>query len=233
MQIIERSALGVRAALYTLSSPDGALRFDLFPMIHIGEQQFYDTIRARLDLCEYVLYEGVASARVRLLVQSYRLIARRSRLGLVCQSDAIKRSDLEARLTHADLTAPEFDRVWAEVPWRLRIAFLVGAPVLGAYWYLTATRSSISERLGRETLPSREDALKFDEGFESLGAALLTHRDERLLATILMTHREHQHEASRVGVLFGAAHIPPVIRLLTERLSYRVEDATWETVFSL
>jgi len=34
-------------------------------------------------------------------------------------------------------------------------------------------------------------------------------------------------------VLYGAAHMPAVVRLLQERLGYRVTRAEWMTVFEL
>lgn len=202
-------------------------------MIHIGERRFYDTIRERLAQCEFVLYEGVSSFRGRMLTYSYRLVARRKRLGLVCQSDILRRRDIEARLVHADLTAPEFDRAWSDVPWNLRLAFAIGAPLYGAYRYLTATRASLARRAEVETFPSRDEILRWTAEFDPVEAALLTQRDQRLLASVLLSYREHHQEDVRIGVLYGAAHIPPVIRLLTDKLSYRVENATWETVFEL
>jgi hypothetical protein len=233
VQIVERSDLGVRAAIYRFEHPDLALQFQVFPMIHIGDQRFYEDIRKRLKECDVVLYEGVSSVRGRILTLSYRLVARRERLGLVYQADALPRREIESRLVHADVSAPEFAEFWNAVPFWLRIAFYLGAPLIGAYRYVTATRASIARSLETNDLRSDEDVLLFDDGFESVEDALLTRRDDRLLECVLRCHRENQMNPIRAGVLYGAAHIPAVVRLLQDRLGYRTRNAEWVTVFEL
>ena len=232
MQIIESSALGVRAAVHCLAHRGSALEFTLFPMLHIGEQSFYDAVRARLNDCDVVLYEGVGSVRARTLTLAYRWAAKRHRLGLVCQSEALPRDAIEAKLVHADLSAPEFDAFWRQVPWWQRAAFFVGAPALGIYDYLTLTRRALARRCGLDDLRSRDDALSLDEGFERLDEAILTRRDGRLLAAVLRCHEAGESRPRRAAVLFGAAHIPAVLRFL-DRLGYRVTRSDWLTVFEL
>jgi len=41
MQFIESSIVGLRSAVTTFTRPVTPLRFILFPMVHVGEQQFY------------------------------------------------------------------------------------------------------------------------------------------------------------------------------------------------
>jgi hypothetical protein len=64
VQFIENNVLGVRAALYSLVRPDGAPRFLLFPMIHIGSPDYYSQVHKKLDDCDIVLFEGVRTLRV-------------------------------------------------------------------------------------------------------------------------------------------------------------------------
>jgi hypothetical protein len=73
-------------------------------MIHIGSPDYYSQVHKELDECDIVLYEGVRTPRVRVLTLSYRIVARRKRLGLVAQDASLLR-DLRGRLIHAD-TAP-------------------------------------------------------------------------------------------------------------------------------
>jgi len=232
VQIIESSALGVRAAIYRLGHPDSKLEFELFPMVHIGEQQFYDAVRSRLNECDMVLFEGVSSARGRILALSYSLIARRKRLGLVCQSEALPRSAIESKMIHADVSAPEFARYWLRVPLWQRLFFYIAAPLRGAYDYLTATRESVARRCGTDDLQSRDDVL-LDEDLEEIRDALRMRRDGHLLSCVLKCHDENMREQKRAAVLYGAAHIPPVLRLLQDRLGYRVNQADWLTVFEI
>lgn len=233
MQIVERSALGVRAAIYRLAHPDHALEFELLPMIHIGARSFYDSVRARLNECDLVLFEGVSSVRARILATAYTLVAKRRRLGLVCQGDSLPRAAIQSKLTHADVSAPEFAEFWSRVPLWWRLFFYVAAPLRGAYDYLTVSRESLARRCGIDDLKSREDALDEDSDLTEIREAILTRRDGHLLACVLRCHEENHGESKRVGVLYGAAHIPAVVRLLQDRLGYRVERADWVTVFEL
>jgi hypothetical protein len=232
VQIVERSDVAVRAVIYRLASQEHALEFELFPMIHVAEQRFYDSVRGRLENCDLVLYEGVAGTRVSIATQSYRLIAKRRRLGLVYQGDALRRSDIETRWVHADLSAPEFGKAWVRAPLWQRLAVYFAAPILGAYRYLTATRDSIARSLETTDL-SPQDDLPLDDRLDALMDAFLTRRDGHLLACILRLHQEHRASETRAGILYGAAHIPPVVRLLQDRLGYRVQTADWVTVFEL
>jgi hypothetical protein len=232
VQIIESSAFGVRAAIYRFEHSDSALQFELFPMIHIGERQFYDSVRARLSECDLVLYEGVSSSRAWALALSYTLIARRSRLGLVSQRDALPRSSIQSRLVHADVSAPEFDALWRRVPLRQRLLVSIVAPFQGAWGYLTATRESLARRCGTDDLKSRDDVLE-DEDLEALREAISTRRDSHLLSCVLKCHDEHASSRRRAAVLYGAGHMPAVVRLLQDRLGYRVTRADWLTIIEV
>lgn len=232
MQIIESSAFGVRAAIYRFEHSDSALQFELFPMIHIAERQFYDSVRTRLSECDLVLFEGISSARVWALATSYTLTARRKRLGLVCQREALPRSSIQSRLFHADISAREFDEVWRRVPLWQRLLFFIAAPLQGAWGYLTATRESVARRCGTDDLKSRDDVLE-DEDLEEVRDAISTRRDSHLLSCVLKCHDENASTSCRAAVLYGAAHMPAVVRLLQDRLGYRVTRADWLTVLEL
>lgn len=117
----------MRAVIYRFASPECALEFELFPMIHVAAPGFYDSVRQRLKECDVVLYEGVSGARTAIATLSYRWMARRARL-------------------------------LVEAPLWQRLAVYVGAPLLGVYRYLTATRTSIARSLEVTDL-SPEDRL--------------------------------------------------------------------------
>jgi hypothetical protein len=61
MQFIESSIIGLRSAVTTFTRPATPLRFTLFPMVHVGEQQFYDEVAARARLCQVIVAEGTPS----------------------------------------------------------------------------------------------------------------------------------------------------------------------------
>ena len=51
MQIVEDSIVGVRAAVITLSRHETPLRFQLYPMLHIGDRGYYREVTRRLRDC--------------------------------------------------------------------------------------------------------------------------------------------------------------------------------------
>src|SRR5215472_4091754 len=61
MQFIESSIIGIRSAVITLTHRTTPLRFILFPMVHVAEQQFYDEVAARARLCQLIVAEGIPS----------------------------------------------------------------------------------------------------------------------------------------------------------------------------
>ncbi len=99
MQIIEVSATGVRSSVLRLTRHDSPLRFQVFPMIHIGEPAYYAAVTERLRRCDLIVAEGVGgvatpdgrvasrpgapgSAAVSALTVSYQLPAWFARSGL-------------------------------------------------------------------------------------------------------------------------------------------------------
>jgi hypothetical protein len=198
-------------------------------MIHIGSAEFYQEVRKRLDRCDVVLFEGVGSFAVKVLTTSYTFAARRKRLGLVTQSEALPLREMRGVLVHGDVPGSGFDAAWRAVPWHWRVAVMVCAPLYGAWLYLTASRESIGRRLRTEDLEAREDVLRF-EAVPQLEDAIATKRDASLAIAITgLLERPGDH--TRAGVIYGAAHMRVVTRLLIEKHGYRVVDAEWLDVF--
>lgn len=61
MQIIESSSWWVRSARITLPSPDGQKSVTLFPMVHVGEPEFYKRVYQDALAHAAVLFEGLQS----------------------------------------------------------------------------------------------------------------------------------------------------------------------------
>lgn len=226
LQFIESSVLALRAAHYRLAHPARPTEFLLFPMVHIGSADYYAQVSARLAGCDAYIFEGVRSFRVYLLTLSYRLAARRRRLGLVTQ-DTLRLKSLDARRVHGDVSADEFGSHWARMPWHIRVALLVLAPLYGAYLYMTATRASIARKLNTEDLESRKDILRA-EVLPGLDDVAHHSRNAHLVAVI---EAELNGPARRIAVVYGAAHMRAVTRLLMDKHEYRVVHSEWLTVF--
>lgn len=228
VQFIESNVFGVRAALYSLVRTAGAPRFLLFPMIHIGSPDYYSQVHKKLDECDVILFEGVRTFRARVLALSYRIVARRRRLGLVVQDASLLRG-IRGRLVHADVAPGEFSAKWSRIPLYARLAILLIAPLYGGYRYLTATKESIGKRLKSEDLASVEEVLRGDIA-PGLDEAIMTSRDAKLVAAI-KSIMAPGIPPTTVGIVYGAGHMKAVTRLLMEKHQYRVNESEWITVF--
>jgi hypothetical protein len=229
VQFVESSVIGVRAACIRLSAGAGAPDVCLFPMIHIGSPAYYAEVRRRLSACDVVLFEGVRSFRVWMITRAYSIMTRNKRLGLVRQRDALAVSTLGQRKIHADVSTDEFHVAWTDIPWYQRVLLLLGAPVFGLWLYFTGTRQSIGRRLNTEEVESSRDFERFERTPE-LEKTLATTRDLRLVEEV-STAVEASGGGSRIGVIYGAAHMRVVSRILTSKYGYRVVESEWVTVF--
>jgi hypothetical protein len=197
-------------------------------MIHIGSPDYYSQVHKKLDECDIVLYEGVRTLRVRVLTLSYRIVARRKRLGLVAQDASLLRG-LRGRLIHSDIAPGEFNDNWSQVPWHIRLAILLIAPLYGGYHYLTATKESIGRQMKREDLASADEVMRGDFA-PAIDAAIVTTRDAKLVAAIdsMIVSTD---TPTTVGIVYGAGHMQAVTAALIEKHHYRVNGSEWLTVF--
>jgi hypothetical protein len=198
-------------------------------MIHAGAPEYYAEVSRRLATCDVVLFEGVRSTQSWLLTRSYAIATRRKRLGLVLQSDGLDYALVKSRGVHADVTAAQFSGTWAKAPLVQRLAILMFAPLYGVWLFLTATRASIGRRMSTEEVESNKD-VDLLESMPEIQEALLTSRDAKLVAD-LSSAVESNGADKRIAVIYGAAHMRAVSRLLTGKYRYRVVESEWITVF--
>jgi hypothetical protein len=64
-------------------------------------------------------------------------------------------------------------------------------------------------------------------------AAFGGERDDRLLAALTRLHEQRCGEDIEVAVVYGAAHVPAVVRGLRDRYGYRPRSADWLTLAEL
>jgi hypothetical protein len=232
MEFIDSNSFDVRAAVYTLKHPSDPLEFIILPMIHVGTPEYYRKIRGRLEECDLILSEGVSGTTSQILTLAYRFMVRRERLGLVTQ-DELRVRELEAKLVHADIDAGSFQSAWSGIPLRVR-ALLVGVvPFFALYLYLSATRKSIAKRMKIGDLVTREEILDASDASEKVEDVLLHGRDAHLEKVIADLYAKERKNPLKVAILFGAAHMRAVARLLLNTLGYQIVDGDWVTVFEL
>jgi hypothetical protein len=244
MQIIEVSDLGVRSAVLRLTRRDTPLTFEIYPMVHIGEPAFYAAVTERLRRCDLVVAEGVGGTRMpdgsrrrtrgtvaaSALTSSYRLPARFARAGLVLQN--IPLATLGVPVSYPDMTDEQFSAGWREVPLWQRMLVTAGAPVAGLYQLAFGSRRALAREL--ETTDEHwHDELMNIDSMDELMALLGEKRDRLLIAELDDIHRRRGHEPVTVAVVYGAAHVAPVVYGMRALHGYGLRGAGWLTVFDL
>ena len=228
MQLIEVSAIGVRAAIVRMTSPEAKLVWLIFPMIHLGESAYYQQVEQKMAECDLVLAEGVDSRIVSALTSSYRLAANSAR-GVVAQRSE-PRATGHVTVQQSDISGTEFDAAWRKMPIGLRLGIPLFAPLYGLWLRYVANPDDWQPKLQTDDLPSNEEVLL--EGQEPALLELVMHqRNEHLFHQILAVQERWGELDKVVGVAWGAKHIGAVVHYLSDRWNYIARSGEWVTVF--
>jgi hypothetical protein len=231
MQIIEHSIMGTRSAVLRIRRRDTPLEFLLFPMLHVASPKFYTAVAERLRRCDLLVVEGVhgRSVLASALTLSYRVIPANKRSGLVV--DNIPYRSLGVELITPDVTVDEFAEGWRAMPLRYRMMMWSAVPFVAAAQYFGGTQRILSPEIEVNDLPSaKEEQFADDEFVEHFERTFGGERDERVLAVLADLIRTRSTERIDVAVVYGAAHIPTIVRALADRHGYRPRTAEWLTV---
>ena len=127
MQIVEANDAGVRIAEVVLRRRDSPLRFVVYPMLHVGNRDFFDELTRRLASADVMVIEGVGPSRAATtLTRSYRAMADDLRLRLVVKN--IDYRSLPGEVLCPDMPGEEFEIRWQQIP-RWQRAARVGMSV--------------------------------------------------------------------------------------------------------
>jgi len=259
MQIVEITDFALRSAILRLTRAGTPLRFEVFPMVHVAEPAFFAAVTERLRRCDLIVAEGVGGAgpapaidpeltwpglemddlpperRRRLsaasaLTASYEIPARFERLGLV--QDSIDYDRLGVPVLYPDMTDAEFAAGWRAVPARQRAIALVAAPLSGLGQLAFGSRRSVARHLAVDDTDWAERRAT-PGPLDDLFTVLLDQRDELLLTALDAVHDTCAGDAITVAVVYGAMHVPAVLRGMRSLHGYCVRGADWLTVFEL
>ena len=244
MQIIEVSVTGVRSAVLRLTRRATPLRFEIFPMVHVGEPAFYAAVAERLRHCGLIVAEGLGragapaesgpahlagrSAAVSALTASYRLPAWFERSGLVEQN--IQYDTLGVPVRYPDMTDEQFAAGWRAVPLWQRTLAVVASPLIGLDRLAFGSRRALARHLELTDVDWHDQMLDVDS-MDDLLALLGEQRDKLLIAELDEIHRLRNHETITVAVVYGAQHVAPVVHGMRALHGYGVRGSEWLTVF--
>ncbi|XVV17075.1 hypothetical protein ACQP2X_22665 [Actinoplanes sp. CA-131856] len=223
MQLTEMSVVGIRTSITVFRRRPGGLKFVVVPTIHIGRPDYYRAIHERLKPCVAVVaeqYDGPSSTGFA-YVAALKLTRQRIGRDLVHQD--IDYASLGVPIIFPDQVhgleaGPnrELPRdTWLDVA-LLTPALAVDMALHGRDW-LTGHQLDIDDDSDVEMWP------KF------LHRKVMTERDELLAGALREIDGEFASEDAEVAVVFGAAHMPAVVRELTAWGYRPAPGARWLT----
>ncbi|GIE91210.1 hypothetical protein [Actinoplanes regularis] len=223
MQLTEVSMFGVRSSVITFAHRAAPLRFVLIPTIHIGRSDYYRQITRRLTGCHLVVaetYDGPSSTGLAYLTAM--------RLTLQRQAGELVHQDIDYRSLGVPTVWPDGDpqprrRDRLPVTGWLDLLFLVP--------YLTVTMAVGGRNwLLRRNLEISDDSEPRFTRIAWINRVFLDDRDKLLVAELKRIHAERRDEPVEVAVVYGAAHMPAVVRALAGGLGYRpLRGGDWLT----
>ena len=211
--------MGFRTSVTVFRRPAGGLRWVIIPTIHMGHAAYYWAIWQRLRSCSAVIaeiWDGPSSTGM-IFANAMRLARQRAGRDLVPQDIDYGALGVPVIFPDAYL-APNADPD-RQMSREERLTATVMTPILALHMALTGD----GDWLG-------SSPLDIDDRTEVLRDADDSKREDLLLGAMREIDREFAAEDTEVAVVFGALHMPTVVRELTGKFGYRVmPDARWLT----
>ncbi|MCU7728152.1 hypothetical protein ODJ79_30925 [Actinoplanes sp. KI2] len=219
MQLTEMSVMGFRTSVTVFRRPAGGLRWVIIPTIHMGHADYYWAIWQRLRSCQVVIaetWDGPSSTGM-VYANAMRLARQRAGRDLVAQD--IDYGALGVPIIFPDdYLAPDAgpDRQMSRAE---RVTATVVTPILALHMALTGDGDWFGTT-----------RLDINDLTEVPRDAVDRKRDDLLLGVLREIDGEFAAEDIEVAVVFGALHMPIVVRELAGKLGYRVmPGAQWLT----
>lgn len=231
MQILESSVFGLRSARLGFQSANANASVTLFPMVHVGDNSFFDRVYRDAFDHDVILVEGVKSPISRYMTRSYRWAAS-GKLGLSVQPPYPKDELATEKTKLADISSEQFFVEWKKIPWWQRTLLRIMAPVLGLHHRLFYSRESLAENMAMEDMQSSDDFISYNPDFEALNNCILYARDEILTSKLREEIKKAALMPIRISVVYGAAHMRAVITEL-QNLRFSCQSSDWITIFPL
>lgn len=238
MQITEVTGFAVRSAAVILGRDETPMRFALFPMLHFAAPSFYAQVQRRLRDCEVIVAEGVSGPTLQSNAMGFanRYFPRGRQRGIVGQTDeAVLPEGVPVIRPDVPPAEPSLDL--RSVPGLKQMALLTGvnlALVTSAHVISTALAIAGPRVLCSKDLEIHDFAFTLrEEQLRDMPLAdlIVNTRDQKLLAELVRMHEQRCQEPIKVGVVYGAGHMPAVCDGLAGRYRYRPREAEWMTVF--
>lgn len=233
---------------FTKKLPDGTeLVVELIGVVHIGEQDYFAAFNEQFKQYDALLYELVAPEGTRVerreedgmnpvaALQKGMMSA----LGLQFQLEHIDYSP--SNFVHADMTPEEFGQSMTENNESVAKMFFrtLGMSAAmggsgGEAEMLRAMLSSPEDRVYRLRRSAANQLIKMDVGMKAWegdnGSTIITHRNGKAFKVL-----QQQIDAGKkkVGVFYGAGHLPDMERRLIEDFGMTPGEPRWQRAWKL
>jgi hypothetical protein len=231
MQFVEASMMGLRAGFFKLRSREAQCTYTILPMIHVGDQRFYDEALRELERHDLILYESVDHPFVRSLAQGYERIAASPRIKLTTQKAALgSAARFKGKWVHLDASRESVAGWWKTLPLWQRI--ILPPLKLALFFWLRkfGDRMDLGARLATNDLRRSEEILDWEEG-PSIWWLMSEQRDKAIVANLERFHATAADKPMAIAILFGAAHMRAITHHLMSRHRFHIFDSRWVTVF--
>ncbi|MEM7165940.1 MAG: hypothetical protein AAF581_10770 [Planctomycetota bacterium] len=230
----------VRSCVY--EHPETGQQVLLIPMVHIADAGFYDDVATLLESCDVVLEEavhGVPNVSPFLAIAPYVMGNMRRQASLAGISHQAEVLEPTSRWRNGDVSVAELQAFgsWTSPVVQacvLPLVVVVGEITNAYNWTASLLSAVVGRGLQREfhvRAGLADDLAATDsDGLEILIPGVLHRRNDRLLAVLDETVADRA--ACRVGVPWGAAHLPGIAIGLVER-GYLEGESQWLRLLSV
>jgi hypothetical protein len=261
MQIIEVTELAVRSAALRLARPGSPLRFEIFPMVHIGDPSFYAAVTERISRSDLIVAEGVGRPEdpAQPLVDptlhwpglelgdlppsparpfrwsAMSAMAASYRLAARFDRLGLVEQAIDYESLGPPVLCPDMTEEEFTTGWR-EVPAWQRALVMAAGPLIGLDRVAFGSRRSLAAGLALDDTDAHDPpppGTENLLALIGAKRDRLLTTALDAVHEVHADDPLTVAVVYGAYHVPAIIYGLRARHGYSVREAEWLTVFTI
>lgn len=229
MQIVDSNDFNLRTAVYLFER--GNVEFLLIPMLHVGSKEFYREVSQQLEKCDSIIYEGIGLKRFGAVWNSYRRFARR--LNLCYQNDELDIKRFQSKLIHADYAGEVAEKEWKKIPLIGRILFKISYPIGLTLLSLREDRKSFAKTFRKhEEIDDQFWFMKIGKS-NSVSKFITEKRNKVIKQKIDEQLLDVSKDDWRIGVIYGAAHMPEIVHYLMNYHKFIVKDSWFLTVLWL
>ncbi|MCE7990650.1 MAG: hypothetical protein HEP71_01665 [Roseivirga sp.] len=229
MQIIDANDYNLRTAVYLFER--GKLEFLVIPMLHIGSKEFYQEVSQELEKCDFIIYEGVGLKKLVSVWSSYRRFAKR--LGLRYQNDELVMKKFQHKLIHADYAGKAAEDAWKKIPLTGRLLFRFSLIIGLTFLSFKENKRSFAKTFRKNE--GTDDQLWFMKigKSNSVHNFIMEKRNNIIMEKIDEQLQNERKDDVRIGVIYGAAHMPGIIHHLMNKHKFTIKDSWFLTVLWL